>query len=158
MKNRSVTEKINKSSWTRRLNVVSAARPSNRGIAGQLFDRLRGQAGSSSIEFALVLPVLVTILVAAFQIGIAYNNYLAITHAAREGVRQASVGRFDEAAVRADAYPVNPTAVSLAYPEGRDHGLPVVVTVRYDLPFSIPFFGERIIPLVSQAEMRSEVQ
>ncbi len=117
---------------------------------------IKREKGASTVEFAIILPVLVTILVGIFQLGIAFNGYLAITHAAREGVRQASVGNYDEKMVRSYAYPVDPTAVSLSYPEGVGHGLPIRVTVRYDLLLSIPFFGDRTIPLVSHAEMRAE--
>lgn len=118
---------------------------------------LKTENAASTVEMAIILPLLVTILLAIFQIGIAYNNYLAITHAAREGARLAAVGRYDEAVVRAKAYPVNPTSVVVSYPEGQSHGRPVRVSVRYDLFFSIPFFGQQIVPLISEAEMRSEV-
>jgi len=117
---------------------------------------IKKEKGASTVEFAIILPVLVTILIGIFQLGIAFNGYLAITHAAREGVRQASVGNYDEQAVRANSYPVEPTAVSLSYPEGEGHGLPIRVTVSYDLPLSIPFFGDQTIPLESHAEMRAE--
>ena len=117
---------------------------------------IKKEKGASTVEFAIVLPVLVTILVGIFQLGIAFNGYLAITHAAREGARQASVGNYDEQTVRSDSYPVKPTVVSLSYPEGEGHGLPIRVTVRYDYSLSIPFFGNQVIPLESHAEMRAE--
>ncbi len=115
-----------------------------------------GEEGATAIEFALVLPVLIMILVGTFEFGLAYNNYLAITHAAREGARMAAVGAYDETAVRADAYPVNPTSVALAYPEGNDHGKPAEVTVQANFNLSIPFWGESLIPLQSKASMRIE--
>ncbi len=117
---------------------------------------LRDERGASAVEFALTLPVLVMILVGTLEFGMAYNQYLAITHAAREGARMAAVGAYDEAAVRADAYPVNPTSVSLTYPEGQQHGSPAQVTVRADFHLSIPFVTTTDLPLQSQAEMRIE--
>ncbi len=116
----------------------------------------RSEQGATAIEFALLLPVLIMILVGTFEFGLAYNNYLAITHAAREGARMAAVGAYDEDAVRADAYPVDPTSVTLSYPDGNTHGNPVQVSVRADYHLSIPFFREMTIPLQSRAEMRIE--
>lgn len=46
------------------------------------------------VEFAFVLPVLMVILLAIVQFGIAFNNYVTLTDAVRAGGRQATVGRF----------------------------------------------------------------
>ncbi len=43
--------------------------------------------GASLVELALALPLLVMLLVGMVSAGIAYNNQLALTHAAREGGR-----------------------------------------------------------------------
>ena len=45
------------------------------------------QQGQSTIEFALILPLMVLIVVGIFEIGRAFFAYIAITNAAREGVR-----------------------------------------------------------------------
>jgi Flp pilus assembly protein TadG len=42
-------------------------------------------------EFALVLPILALLLFAVIQFGIAFNNYLTITDAARAGARKGAV-------------------------------------------------------------------
>lgn len=127
-----------------------------RRIPHPLLAILSSERGATAVEFALVLPVLIMILVGTFEFGLAYNNYLAITHAAREGARMAAVGAFDESAVRSDAYPVNPTSVTLTYPAGNSHGNPAQVSVRADYHLSIPFVTEMDIPLQSRAEMRIE--
>ena len=44
-------------------------------------------------EFAIVLPVLVLLVFGVIQFGIAFNNYLALTDAARAGARKAAVSR-----------------------------------------------------------------
>lgn len=122
-----------------------------------LNSRMKQDDGSSSIEFALILPVLVLLLLGIFQFGITYNNYLAITHAAREGARMAAVGQFDQATVTAQAYPVSPTAITVNYPNGDAHGETVEVTVRYNITIDLPMFGIQNIPLTSRARMRIEV-
>jgi hypothetical protein len=114
------------------------------------------QEGASTVEFALIVPILVMLIFGLFQFGIAFNNYLAITHAAREGARLAAVGKYDEATVRERAYPVKPTSVILSYPLGNGHGKPAQVRVQYDLLIKIPFWGQRLVPLTSQAQMRLE--
>lgn len=135
---------------------VGRAGRSKRRIPAPMCRGLRSEEGAAAIEFALLLPILVMILVGTFEFGLAYNNYLAITHAAREGARMAAVGAYDEAAVRADAYPVNPSSVTLSYPEGQSHGNPAQVTVRANYHLSIPFFATMDLPLQSRAEMRIE--
>lgn len=112
--------------------------------------------GTSSIEFALIMPLLSLLIFAIFQFGLLYNNYLAISHAAREGVRQAAVGNFNEQAVKADAYPAT-AAVVLEYPEGVGHGLPVAVTVKTNYQLNLPFFGVKEVVLSSRAVMRQEI-
>ena len=118
---------------------------------------LHQERGSSTVEFALVVPLLILLVFGILEFGMAFGNQLAVTHAAREGARLAAVGNFDETSVRGRAYPVEPTAVTIAYPNGNNHGEPVEVTVDYDMTINIPFFGTRNVPLSSSAQMRLEV-
>lgn len=118
--------------------------------------RHEDQKGASAVELALVLPILVALIFGIFQFGLVFNNYLAITHAAREGARLATVDKYDETVVRDRAAPADPTSVSIAYPNGNVQGEPVVVTVTDDFPLDIPFFGSVNIPLTGSATMRME--
>jgi hypothetical protein len=118
---------------------------------------VKHEKGASTVEFALVVPVLILLLFGIIQFGMAFGDQLAITHAAREGARLAAVGAFDEASVRSRAYPVVPTAVTVSYPNGNTHGEAVQVKIEYDMTINIPFFGERHLPLASLAQMRLEV-
>jgi TadE-like protein len=45
----------------------------------------KGVAGSSILEFALVVPVLLTLVMAMFVFGIAINQYLTLTNATTSG-------------------------------------------------------------------------
>ena len=55
--------------------------------------QLRSERGQSLVEFALALPILVLLLFAVIQFGIAFNNYVTLTDATRAGARKAAVGR-----------------------------------------------------------------
>jgi hypothetical protein len=48
------------------------------------------ERGQSLVEMALVLPLLLLLLAGIIDFGRAYNNYIIITNAAREGARFAS--------------------------------------------------------------------
>jgi hypothetical protein len=51
----------------------------------------RRAAGAELVEFAFILPLLLTLLVGVFWIGRGYNIYQTITRAAREGARVATI-------------------------------------------------------------------
>lgn len=52
--------------------------------------------GQALVEFALVLPILLVVVLGIVQFGVILNGYVSITHAAREGARMAAVGGGDE--------------------------------------------------------------
>ncbi len=47
----------------------------------------RSQRGQTMVEFALVLPIFLLLLLGIAQLGIAFNNYLDLTDAVRQGAR-----------------------------------------------------------------------
>ena len=55
--------------------------------------RLNNERGQTMVEFALVLPVLVVLVLAIAQFGVAFNHYLALTDAARAAARKGAVSR-----------------------------------------------------------------
>ena len=56
--------------------------------------RYRNERGQAIVEFALVLPILMAILLGIIQFGIIFNNYITLTDATRAGARKAAVSRF----------------------------------------------------------------
>ncbi|MDP1807973.1 MAG: TadE/TadG family type IV pilus assembly protein, partial [Actinomycetota bacterium] len=64
--------------------------------------KIREEKGAAAVEFALLLPALTLILFGILLFGLIFNNYLEITHAAREGVRWASL-RAPEADIKTRA-------------------------------------------------------
>ena len=118
--------------------------------------KLRNEKGASAVEFALVLPIFVSVIFAIFQFGIAFNNWIAITHAAREGARLAAVGQYEEQRVRDSAPSVDIQSISVSGQEG-SVGSPVTVTVTGNvLNIEIPFVHSWPVILTSTAVMRLE--
>ena len=50
-------------------------------------------SGQAMAEMAIVLPVLLFLVLGIMQLGITFNNYLALTDAVRAGARTAAVSR-----------------------------------------------------------------
>ena len=112
------------------------------------------QDGQAFVEFVVILPVLLLVLVAIYQFGQVFVNYMDVTSAAREGARKAAVSRtagtctaVDSLAVASakaagsDLNPsnltvtVNRTCTNNAYAQSSD----VTVTAAY--PYSINIMG-----------------
>ena len=75
-------------------------------LTSRLARRLRSARGAELIEFALVLPVLLCILGGILDMGLAFNNYVAVTNAAREGARVAAIPGWVEDDVKNRVNPV----------------------------------------------------
>jgi len=56
--------------------------------------RLRAECGQGMVEFALVLPVLITILLGIISLASAYSHQLTLSDAVKASARAASVCRF----------------------------------------------------------------
>lgn len=118
--------------------------------------KLKNEKGASAVEFALVLPIFVMLVFGIFQFGIAFNNWIAITHAAREGARLAAVGQYTEQKVRDSAPSVAIQSISVSG-QGGTIGSPVTIIVTGNvLNINIPFVGNWPVTLKSTAVMRLE--
>ncbi len=58
-----------------------------RGVHARRRRRATQDGGAVLVEFALVLPVLMVLILGMFSGGVAYNQKLQVTHATREGAR-----------------------------------------------------------------------
>jgi Flp pilus assembly protein TadG len=59
----------------------------------QTMNRLKNERGQTFTELALALPILVGLIFGIAQFGIAFNNYLTLTDAARAASRKGAVSR-----------------------------------------------------------------
>ena len=53
----------------------------------------RRESGQGLVEFALVLPVLMIVIVGIIKVGIVYNNYITLNDSVRAGARVLAIGR-----------------------------------------------------------------
>jgi hypothetical protein len=121
------------------------------------------EKGASAVEFAILLPIIVMLFFAIFEFGIAFNNYIALTHAAREGARLAAVNYDEdpgidefETRIRESAPTVNIESIDLSGQDG-EIGDTVSVTVTGEvLNIEIPLAGSWPVQLTSTATLRLE--
>jgi Flp pilus assembly protein TadG len=55
--------------------------------------RLKDERGQTFTELAMVLPILVVLILGIAQFGLVFNNYIALTDAARAAARKGAVSR-----------------------------------------------------------------
>ena len=106
----------------------------------------RCERGSISVEFALVLPLVLIVILAIVQTGVTMRAHLMVAQAAREGARQATTATSDAEIVRAANLAAGGAAgdgliVSWATPEGGQAGCPVAVSAETKVPCMFPLLS-----------------
>ena len=125
-------------------------------VARRLSTGAAGDRGAAALEFALVLPLLLLLVMGIIEFGFMFQDQLALTHAAREGARMASVRAWNATTVASRAFPITPTiVVSPNPPSLARRGDPITVTLTYAYDWRVlPFPGT--VPLSARATMRAE--
>jgi Flp pilus assembly protein TadG len=104
-------------------------------------------SGAAAVEFALILPVLVLMILGMIEFSRAYNVQISLSNAAREGARVMAIHNDDTLARSAavDAAPgLNPaltTGEVSVSPSSCTSGQTVTVTISHDLPLLTGYFG-----------------
>ena len=101
--------------------------------------RARGGSGQATVEFALILPLVIFAALAIIQVGLVVRDHLAVVHAAREAVRAASVDPDPSSAIDA-AHRTLPHAHVDVSPRPAV-GQPITVEVRYRAVTDVPLVG-----------------
>ena len=117
------------------------------------------QKGAAAVEFAIIMIPFIILIFAIFQFGIVFNNWIALTHAAREGARLAAVAE-DEIFIREEIVNRAPSVridkIDIDGLHGKV-GNPVTVAVTGEMiNLDIPFITSRSILLTSSATLRIE--
>ena len=109
-------------------------------------NRLKNERGQTMTELALVLPILIVLVLAIAQFGLAFNNYVTLTDAARAGARVGAVSRNSSspasncsAAVRSAAGGLTQSNLSVSCSSPWSIGSDVTVSASY--PYSISLLG-----------------
>ena len=116
----------------------------------------RDASGQSTVEFALLLPVVLISLLAIVQVGLVVRDELGVVHAAREAARAASVDPDPAAARRAAHRTLSGSEVTVG--PRPEVGGEIEVTVRYRSVTRLPLVGP-LFPdpeLHATASMRAE--
>ena len=117
----------------------------------------RSERGAAAVEFALVLPMLLVILLGIIEFGRAYNTQISLTHAARETARHMAIDKDWSAAAAkgvASASSVDLQASNFSTSTNTcSKGTDVHITVNYDLK-TITGVGGGKMSLSGKAAMR----
>jgi hypothetical protein len=99
----------------------------------------RGEGGQSTVEFALLLPLVVFAALAVIQVGLVVRDRVAVVHAAREAARAASVDPDPSRAVRAARRTLPGAEVTVGARPAV--GEPITVEVTYQSTTDLPLVG-----------------
>lgn len=133
----------------------------------------RGPRGQALVEFALLLPILMLLLLGILEFGRAWNVKQVLTDAAREGARLAVVGDpsiTQESQVRTRVRTVisraglDSSQVTVDFPDGFKTGTGNITTVELSMPyrfvalhrFAALVTANGTVTLRSTARMRNE--
>lgn len=130
---------------------------------------MKSEKGQSLVEFALILPVFILLVLGIADFGRAFHIYLTIDHAGREAARAASIGK-SNADVKQIAYDQGASidlknkGIVTPSPEPRTTGSEVTITITYPFTFITPVIepvitwtsGKQSITLTDTTVMRVE--
>jgi Flp pilus assembly protein TadG len=126
---------------------------------------LRNEKGQSLVEFSIILPLLLLLLMGIFEFGLMLNSYLTIHNSAREGARLGIVAGSDSE-INELITNISPTLdteniiVNITPSEGsRESGGTLTVEVIYNYQVTIPIISNilnNVVVLKAQTSMRIE--
>jgi Flp pilus assembly protein TadG len=121
--------------------------------------QLKNERGQALVEFALVIPIFLMLLLGILQFGIIFNNYITLTDAARAGSRVAAVSRNDscpeckaKAAVQDAANGLDMAELQVDVDSSWQPGEQVTVTAKY--PYTINILGQ----VVASGDLTTEIK
>lgn len=122
--------------------------------------RPSADGGQSTVELALVLPVLLVLVLGIVQVGLVVRDHVRVVHAAREGARAAAVSSDPAAAEQAVAANAGlaPDRLRVVTSGRGARGSAVTVSVTYRASTDLPLVGPLLpdLELDAAATMRVE--
>ena len=125
---------------------------------------LKKKRGQAIVEFALILPVFILILLGIMEFGLVFHQYLVVTAASREGARVAALGGSDAETltmVNTSAASINAGQLTTTItPANRVKGQTVSVQVTNPVTIRAPLisqaFPQNPFPVTGTTIMRVE--
>ena len=127
--------------------------------------RLREERGATAVEFGMIVPLLLVLLLGIVEFGHAFQVQGSLSAAAREGARRMALqndGTQARDAVREAAGTLDPAIADdqisidpASCPVAADTDTDVVVTIEYPMPFLTGFFGASV-DLTGRGVMRCQ--
>lgn len=126
---------------------------------------LRDDKGQSLVEFAIILPILMLLVMGIIEFGMMLNSYLAIQNASREGARYGIIGTSNgdiQNLVASTSPSLNSSylTVDITPNDGsRKSGDTLTVKVSYEYHLTVPIISSLLgdsVTLTAQTSMRIE--
>ena len=127
--------------------------------------RLKNEKGQAMVEFAIILPILLLLVMGITEFGMMMNSYLSVQNATREGARAGIVGWSNEEvsdrivnttpSLRAENMTINITPGD----GSRNSGETLRVNIEYDYYLTVPIINRmfnEVITLNAETSMRIE--
>ena len=114
--------------------------------------RRSGRPAVAAVEFALMAPLMVTLLLGVWELGQAIRMYQLIANAAREGVRQAASAKYTNAEVQQAVFdylrranvPLSDTLPNTSVTLGNTNA---VITVTASNPANTTYDADQFVPM-----------
>ena len=107
---------------------------------------LKKKRGQAMVEFALVLPIFILLLMGIMEFGLLFHQYLVVTSASREGARAAAVGGTDAEIMAVTSFAAasidKGNLTTLVTPAIRVKGTAVTVSVTNPVTINTPIIAE----------------
>jgi TadE-like protein len=138
----------------------------------------RKERGASIVEFAMVLPLFIGLLMGFIDFGLNLNNISSVRQAVREGARDVSVGDPGDAVCMLTApaspgpmpktktllcgiqkaVPGSSIRVRLSYPNGAQSGKKAVVCAQYKVASATGFYGSLLNKTVTKVQTQMRIE
>ncbi|MEA3509953.1 MAG: TadE family type IV pilus minor pilin [Actinomycetota bacterium] len=116
------------------------------------------QRGSAVVEFALVVPLVLALLLGLVEVALVARTQLEVVNAAREGAREAAASPDPSQAVRAARAALGEIGSSARVSVRRPDVVGRLAEVQVTLPYSVgaAFLGGVTVHITAKAVMRVE--